>query len=507
MSDWLDADPRRADKLVDICFDTPLWKPEDGPSPVPALIRSSADFIAAYVPPDYLIDGLLQRRYCYSFTGRTGEGKTAIALRIAAHIGTGMPLAGHEVEKGRVLMFAGENPDDVRARWLAMSQQMDFDLETIEVYFVPGRFKISELIKKIRDEVAKLGGVLLLIIDTSAAYFEGDDENSNVQLGGHASRLRELSLPGGPTTIINCHPTKNAADDNLVPRGGGAFLAEVDGNLVCKRDDTVVKLHWQGKFRGPDFAPITFQLRSVSHERLRDTKNRVIPTVVAEPLSEMAEQELTKVARSDEDRLLQAIGTDPTASIAALAKTLGWLSAKNEPHKSKVHRVLGRLKDARLLATERGQHMLTEKGSKVLKKMEKNENAFPTEPFHREWNDFAHRSDVPPFCGTGGTMSQGKVQESRVTSWFLAVPQGGTIALKERLKVSFRVPFRSTPFPRGPRGTLAATKRGRYSPIPRGSMSGLRIECKARADCFRQLYYWLNDRDLLIVKRITKNRG
>jgi AAA domain-containing protein len=218
VSDWLDANPHRADKLVDVCFDTPLWKPEDGPSAVPALIQSSADFIAAYVPPDYLIDGLLQRRYCYSFTGRTGDGKTAIVLRIAAQIGTGRALAGHEVEKGRVLMFAGENPDDVRARWLAMSQQMDFDVETIKVYFVPGRFKISELIERIRDEVRKLGGVSLLIIDTSAAYFEGDDENSNVQLGGHASGLRELSLPGGPTTIINCHPTKNATDDNLVPR-------------------------------------------------------------------------------------------------------------------------------------------------------------------------------------------------------------------------------------------------------------------------------------------------
>jgi hypothetical protein len=26
VSDWLDADPHRADKLVDICFDTPVWK-------------------------------------------------------------------------------------------------------------------------------------------------------------------------------------------------------------------------------------------------------------------------------------------------------------------------------------------------------------------------------------------------------------------------------------------------------------------------------------------------
>jgi len=272
-------------------------------------------------------------------------------------------------------MFAGENPDDVRARWLAMSQQTDFDPETIEVCFVPGRFKISKLIERIRDEAAKIGDISLLIIDTSAAYFEGEDENSNVQLGAHASRLRELSIPGGPTTIINCHPTKNATDDNLVPRGRGAFLAEVDGNLVCKRDDTVVKLHWQGKFRGPDFAPITFQLRSVSHERLRDAKNRIIPTVVAEPLSEVAEQELTRAARIDEDSLLKAVAADPKASIATLALTLHWLSSKNEPQKSKVHRVLSRLKNEKLIATERGEHVLTEKGTKLLKKLTEKANA------------------------------------------------------------------------------------------------------------------------------------
>ena len=54
----------------------------------------------------------------------------------------------------------------------------------------------------------------------------------------------------------------------------------------------------------------------------------MITTVIAEPLSEMAEQELTKAARSDEDRLLQAIAAEPTASIAALAQTLGWLTGE-----------------------------------------------------------------------------------------------------------------------------------------------------------------------------------
>jgi hypothetical protein len=76
------------------------------------------------------------------------------------------------------------------------------------------------------------------------------------------------------------------------------------------------------------------------------------------------------------------------------------------------------------------------------------------EPFRHEWNDFAHRSTRSTKRGTAGTVTQGKMQESRATPWFLAVPQGGTLALKERLKVSFRVTVRSIPFPRGPRGTV-----------------------------------------------------
>jgi hypothetical protein len=337
------------------------------PPTSPPLIQSSAAFTNSYLPPDYLIDGLLQRRYCYALTARTGTGKTAIALLLAAHVGLGRPIAGREVDKGRVLMFAGENPDDICARWIAMSQQMGFDLDAIEVYFVPGRFKISQLIERIRTEVKAIGGVSLLIIDTSAAFFEGDDENSNVQLGTHAARMRELRIPGGPCTIINCHPTKNATDDNLMPRGGGAFIAEVDGNLTATKNDMAVELHWQVKFRGPDFAPMSFLLRTVTHERLKDSKGRLVPTVIAEPLSEMAQQELAKGARRDEDGLLQVLNDNPSVSQADLAKLLGWLTSKGEPHKSKVNRTLKRLKEQRLIAKERDDYVLTDKGGKALK--------------------------------------------------------------------------------------------------------------------------------------------
>jgi hypothetical protein len=51
----------------------------------------------------------------------------------------------------------------------------------------------------------------------------------------------------------------------------------------------------------------------------------------------------------------------------------------------------------------------------------------------------------------------------------------------------------------GARKVSSAYQAGHDLELPLGD-DLLRIECKARADCFRQLYDWLNDRGLVIVK-------
>jgi hypothetical protein len=374
VSDWLDQGHTK-EELEKLSFDAPLFKQTDD-TPV---IQSSAEFTRNYVPPDYLIDGLLQRRYCYSLTARTGSGKTAITLALAAHVALGRPLADREIEKERVLMFAGENADDVRARWIALAHYMDFTVEEIDVHFVPGRFKIADLIEKIRVEMEALGGCALLIIDTSAAYFPGDNENDNVQLGQHASNMRELRIPGGPCTLINCHPAKAADDENLLPRGGGAFLAEVDGNLTAVKRGMTVKLHWQGKFRGPEFEPISFLLKTVTTDRLKDGKGRPIWTVFAKYLSDEAGEQMAVSARKEEDALLANLADHGHGTTAALANRMGWLTAKGLPHKSKTHRVLKRLLEAKLVRSTRDRLDVTDLGKKSV--------AANGTPRNARWND------------------------------------------------------------------------------------------------------------------------
>ena len=334
----------------------------------PCFILSSAEFVADFVPPDYVLEGVLQRRFIYALTGKTGAGKTAIMLLLAAHIALGKAICNRAVENGRVLYLAGENADDVRMRWIAMAQQMDFEIDAIDVYFIAGVFKLSEMTDRISAEIAKIGEITTLLVDTSATFFEGDNENDNKQHGDHARRIRNLTkVSGHPCVIAACHPTKNASDDNLIPRGGGAFLAEIDGNLTAKTDSTGVEVNWQGKFRGPDFVPINFQLHTVTHERLKDSKGRQIPTVVASPLSEQAREDIARTMRSREDELLIALRdpASPKANKTELARYLGWKLRNGDPHRVRVARILKLLGKDKLITVKRGQIALTSEGEKA----------------------------------------------------------------------------------------------------------------------------------------------
>lgn len=244
-------------------------------------ILSSKEFVAGFEPPDYLVDGLLQEGFLYSLTGATGAGKTAITLRLAVSIANGIKFAGRETKKRRVLYLAAENPTDVRMRWIALAQQMDFVADEIEVFFVEGVFKLSETAGRLKEEADELGGDFgLVVIDTGPVFYEGDDENSRTQQGRHAVTLRELItvIPGKPAVLVNCHPVKNAAADNLLPAGAGNFLNQVDGNLTAAKTDSTTEFHTQGKFRGVEFAPMYFMIRTVTHQDLKDSKGRLIPT-------------------------------------------------------------------------------------------------------------------------------------------------------------------------------------------------------------------------------------
>lgn len=333
--------------------------------PFPGVV-TSGEFVRDFVPPDYHIDGIAQAAFFYSLTGMTGAGKTAVLLLIAYCTALGKRLGDREVRKGRVIYSAGENPVDVRMRWLGMAHELGFDPENIDVHFIAGTYNIPECIEKIEEAAQRIGGVDLVIVDTSAAYFQGDDENSNTQLGNHARDMRRLTeLPGSPCVFAAAHPVKNASADNLLPKGGGAFLNEVDGNLTLAKASGGARMHWQGKHRGPDFDPIHFELLTVSAPRLVDSKGRPIPTVMAQALTPGDAKQQASAARRDEDDVLTEIDRDGSQSLAGMAESLGWFK-DGAPHKDRVRNVTNKLRKDRLIEYRARKWKLTAGGKEAV---------------------------------------------------------------------------------------------------------------------------------------------
>lgn len=328
-------------------------------------VQSSGDFVRDFVPPDYHIDGIAQAAFFYSLTGMTGAGKTAVLLLIAYCTALGKRLGDRDVRKGKVIYSAGENPVDVQMRWIAMAAELGFDPENIDVHFIAGTYNIPESIGEIKKAAAAMGGVDLIIIDTIAAFFQGDDENSNVQNGKHARDMRALTeLPGAPCVFTAAHPVKNAGADNLLPRGGGAFLNEVDGNLTLAKAPGGARMHWQGKHRGPEFEPIVFELQTVTAPGLQDSRGRDIPTVMARSLTFSDARANAATARRDEDFVLLEIRRDGKQSLKSMAESLGW-SKDGEPDKRRVSYAADKLKRDKLVTYGRNGWKLSKPGEEA----------------------------------------------------------------------------------------------------------------------------------------------
>ena len=250
---------------------------------------TAAEFCRAYEPISYAIEPFVRSGSLYTVTAKTGSGKTGLLVSSALAVvtGNGEAILGREVTKGRVAYISPENPDDLRMRIKVSAFLLKLDLEEVANGFqiLDKRMPPEELQVRLAALSADgPGPFTLIMVDTLAAFFDGDNINDPVQGGSFMRRLRPLTLlPGRPSVLVAAHPTKNASDDNLVPYGAGAILNEVDGNLTLRREGEITNLHWQGKLRGIEFAPALFKFEIASCPTVLDAKGREVPLPILEP--------------------------------------------------------------------------------------------------------------------------------------------------------------------------------------------------------------------------------
>lgn len=322
----------------------------------------TAEFVASLSAPSYALDGVLIRGYCFAFTGHSGHGKTAVTLTLAVAAALGMPFAGRETEQARVLYVAGENPDDVRLRMLALLDHLDLDPETLgdSLMFVDSSFTLADRHAELM-QLIEAGDFGLVVLDTDQALSSDADENSNAERVEHAKRVRMLTkTKQRPTVIDLCHPPASAARNVLRPRGGSAFLAEIDGNIGVWIDegDTRAELFRTTKFRGPMFEPLAFDIKVVEVPSLADSKGRRMTAAIAVPADE-TDLQADEAARARRLALLADVSLHPVATVRERVLRTG-------ATKSTVHRDLLYLEKKGAIEEALNGHGLTSKGKKWL---------------------------------------------------------------------------------------------------------------------------------------------
>jgi hypothetical protein len=337
------------------------------PDEAQALLVDGCEFLDHAKPPRWLIERVLQDGQVVSLTAATNSGKTAVLLAMIMSVIGGVQFGPHAVRRtGRVLVLCGEDPDGFRLRMLATMAYMQVSRAQLagNLRILPRSMKLNEALPEIERECLAWGDVALVVVDTSVAFYSGEDENDNTQAFAHSKDLRALhELPGRPTVVVACHPSDGADRSRCKPRGGSALLNEIDCNLIlwCEQDG-VTELHWSVKKRGPDFDPIWFEFIGQEITCAGEKSQQVVAAWVNDERAH--ERKINHY--HDDNRLLVAMADAPNKSMRDWARMAGFMCGadRQTAHISKVQRCLVRMIRNKLV--ERGfsasSYVLTSKG-------------------------------------------------------------------------------------------------------------------------------------------------
>jgi hypothetical protein len=329
----------------------------------PAIVRGIAEFLSEYRPINYTIDGLVPGGTIYGVTAKRSAGKTALLTSTALAVSTGREdILGLEVEEGRVAYIILENPTDFRMKLSVAAFARNVEVQSLDesVRILDMRLPHERIMELLKRDADRFGPFQLVNYDTFQAGFAGADFNDNNDTLKHAQSLRELTtLPGKPSVLVACHPVKNPARDNLEPYGGGSTMNEFDGNLTLWNESGIIELHYN-KVRGPEFAPIHFQIKKLGSPEILDNKGRqpLLPV-----LYRMAEQSVDERAKADNDiarALLRQLRDNPSGTQKEWAEAVGRAQ-------SLINSKLHKLRTEALVENTLGSWSITTKGVKALK--------------------------------------------------------------------------------------------------------------------------------------------
>jgi len=218
-------------------------KPEVGS----ALLHIS-DVISKLGPIDWLVKNYVENNTTGLFFGDPCSYKSFLAMDLALHVASGKTWNGNKVKQGSVIYIAGEGHGGFARRMKAWEIENNMDVRDLPMYFTnkPVDFmdqeKAEEITLDIKETIKRSGVPNLIVIDTLARNFYGD-ENSTGEMGLFISHINDhLRIPFECVVLIihhSGHKEKGRARGSTALRGGVDFEYQVE---KAKEDNMLVKL-------------------------------------------------------------------------------------------------------------------------------------------------------------------------------------------------------------------------------------------------------------------------
>ena len=269
--------------------------------------------------PVWQIDGVIEHGALACVFGPPGDGKSFLALDWGLCIATGTSWHGRNVRRGAVIHIATEGGRGIKKRVRAWLQRHDRD-DADGAYMVLESMTLTDDVESLIDRINEIGiKPALIIIDTLARSFSGD-ENNSADMGDYiraAQRLQEEAGAGRCTVLLIHHTGKKEKNG---ARGSSALLAGVDTMIAVSKKNGIVTVTNGKQKDDAEFRPIHLKLAPVTIGT--SSEGEPVTSCVLEPasvLAHLAESKTLSATHRDALMALQGLGAAQTGDWRAAA--------------------------------------------------------------------------------------------------------------------------------------------------------------------------------------------
>ena len=190
-------------------------------------VGSEAAVVAAL---DDFVEGTLIAAQLSVVYGPSNSGKTFFASDLALHLAKGWRWNGLDTDAGGVVYVAAEGAAGIRNRIAAFKKHYEVagDLPIAVVTAAPNLYdsdeELARLINTVRVAGRRIGGALLVVIDTLSRVMAGAEENSAADMSLVIAHCDDICRATGAHVMLVHHTGKDAAKG---ARGSSSLRAAV----------------------------------------------------------------------------------------------------------------------------------------------------------------------------------------------------------------------------------------------------------------------------------------